>query len=154
LWRHQRSLALQHDFEAAKDVKARAEELQRRETIEAQNRAMKSVRQNYGQLLLKQKREIECTRANNLRKIKAMELEMTRAKEAAEKLNKQVELRIKDQRPPLKRSVLPPPSGSQKDGLSAGRRGTRARSGLNEPTAAQLDVKIGNIKAVLGVKSK
>jgi hypothetical protein len=150
LWRHQKTLALQHDFEGAKDIKARADELQRRETVDAQTRAMNSVRQHYELLLLKQKREIECAKANNLRKIKAMELEMNKAKEAAERLNKQVEIRMKDQRPPLKRSVLPRLQRAQRDGTSGGRRALRPRAALNEQISGQLDIKIGNIKAVLG----
>jgi hypothetical protein len=155
LWRLQKSLAFQHEFDAAKDAKARAEELQRRETMDAQSRAMKSVRQNYEQLLQRQKREIECAKANDIRKLKALEIEMKKEKEAVEKLNKQVETRIKDQRPPLKRSGLPPLQAAQRDGSSQLlRRAGRPRSGLNEQGGAQLDVKITNIKAVLGGKSK
>jgi hypothetical protein len=47
------------------------------------------VRQNYEQLLLKQRRESECANANDGRKLRSLEFEMTKEKEAVGKFNRQ-----------------------------------------------------------------
>jgi hypothetical protein len=66
LWKLQKSLALQHNFEESKQVKQYAEDLQKQETLEAQKRAMRSVQRNYEKLLWRQKRELECADANDV----------------------------------------------------------------------------------------
>jgi hypothetical protein len=152
-WRMQKKLALQHDFDAAKQLKARCDEMQRAETAEAERRAMRSVQQNYEQLLARQKREVECAAANDARKLKQMEAERRREKEAVEKLNRQVETRLRDRRPPLKRSGAPQNSREITSHLV--KRQARIKSGLGEASVGgQLDVKISDIKAVLVGKPK
>jgi hypothetical protein len=144
----QKNLALQHNFEGAKQVKERAKELQRQETDEAQKRAMRSVQQNYEKLCFRQRREIECAEANDIRKLKQMENEMKREKEAAEKLNKQAELRMKEQRMTLKRPVIP--TNSRAASAEMARWTRKTRSGL----AVALEVNLPDLKAVLGGRGK
>jgi hypothetical protein len=106
---------------------------------------MAAVRQNYEQLLLKQKREFECAKANDVRKLKALELEMTKEKEAVDRLNKQVETRMKDRKSISKKSVLPP--------LKA-RRNEKPRTPMAEQGTGQLEVRLCNVKAMLADKVK
>lgn len=113
LWKLQKGLALQHDFEGAKEMKARAEQLQKQETDEAQKRAISSVKVNYEKLVVKQQRELECAVANGKRKISQMEIEMKKDLENRDKLSKQVEIRMKEYRQPLKKSRLPPLNSTQ-----------------------------------------
>lgn len=156
LWRLQKGLALQHNFEGAKEVKQRAEELQRQETEEAQKRAMKSIQRNYEKLIVKQKREIECANANTVRKVQQMEVERTKDKEVKEKLNRQVESRLKERRQPLKKSTLPPLSANSREATpSYMTRRARNRGNLQADAPSQaLDIKIPNIKAVIGTKGR
>ena len=153
LWKLQKALALQHDFEGAKEMKAKAEALQKQETIEAQKRAIASVKQNYEMLVIKQQRELDCAVANGKRKVSQMRGEMKKDLENKEKLNKQVEIKMKEWRPPLKKSNLPPLAREIQS--PQGRRvGSRSRSRQQEPTVTALDVKITNIRSVLGARPK
>jgi hypothetical protein len=149
----QKKLALQHDFAAAKKLKAHCEEMQRAETAEAQRRAMRSVQQNYEQLLARQKREVECAAANDARKLKQMEGERTKEVDAVQKLNRQVETRLRDKRPPLKRSAVP--QNSRETTAHLVKRQARLKNGLGEASVGgQLDVKIPDIRAVVVGKPK
>lgn len=199
LWKLQKGLALQHDFEGAKAMKLKAEKLQKQETDEAQKRAIASVKVNYEKLVVKQQRELECAVANGKRKISQMELEMKKDLENKDKLSKQVETRIKEYRQPLKKSRLPPlnstqiqtalnqiqiqplnsgqtpnssnVSSSQNESLSSSSaqrdtttsalskravasRAKKKRIGSQVEQTAVLDVKIANIRSVLGEKSR
>ena len=155
LWKLQKGLALQHNFEGAKEVKQRAEELQRQETEEAQKRAMRSIQRNYEKLIVKQKREIECANANTVRKVQQMEVERTKDKEVKEKLNRQVESRLKERRPPLKKSTLPPLSANSRETTPYMTRRARNRGNLQADAPSQaLEIKIPNIKAVIGTKGR
>jgi hypothetical protein len=146
LWRLQKSLAFQHNFEAAKEVKQKAEALQQKETAEAQKRAMRSVQVHYDHLLLQQKREVECIQANDARKLAQLEGDMQREKEAVCKLNRQVETRLRDRRPPLKRGG---PLPGRVEVVSQLSKRTRPKSGFGEG-ASPLVVKLPDIKTVLG----
>jgi hypothetical protein len=127
--------------------------MQRAETAEAQRRAMRSVQQNYEQLLARQKREVECADANDARKLKQMEGDRKREKEAVEKLKRQVETRLRDKRPPLKRSGGTHNSRETTSHLV--KRQTRIKTGLGDASVGgQLDVKIPDLKAVLVGKPK
>lgn len=201
LWKLQKGLALQHDFEGAKAMKLRAEKLQKQETDEAQQRAIASVKVNYEKLVVKQQRELECAVANGKRKISQMEIEMKKDLENKDKLSKQVETRIKEYRQPLKKSRLPPLNSSQIQSalnqiqiqpLNSGQtpssnsnmstpqsesslssssaqrdtttsalskravasRAKKKRIGNQVEQTAVLDVKIANIRSVLGDKSR
>jgi hypothetical protein len=151
LWRLQKSLALQHNFEEAKTVKQHAEELQKQETNEAQKRAMHSVQQHYEKLLLKQKKELQCLEANDLRKLKQMECEMKKEKEAVQKLNKQVESRMRDKRVPLKRMILR--SNSRETTAPFLKRESRTKSCLDRSSTA-LEVRMPDLRAVLRGRGK
>lgn len=176
LWKLQKGLALQHDFEGAKELKQKAAELQKIETAEAQQRAINSVKVNYEKLVMKQRRELDCAIANGQRKIVQLEQEMKRDLETRDKISKQMEVKIKEWRRPLKKSCLPPlnsnsPSQNQyipnslleenstvqrdittsalsKRVVASGAKKSRAKSKM-EPSAV-LDVKITNIRSVLG----
>jgi hypothetical protein len=150
LWQLQKSLAIQHNFEAAKKVKHTAEALQQKETAEAQKRAMRSVQVHYDQLLLQQRREVECTQANSARKLAQLEAEMQREREAVCKLNRQVETRLRDRRPPAKRGATLP---GRADAPSQLAKRDRPKSGFGDG-ASQLVVKLPDIKPVLGARPR
>jgi hypothetical protein len=111
LWRLQKSLAQQRQFAEAKHVKKQAEELQRQETAEAEKRAIRSIQQHYMRMILRQKKELECAEAHDARKLRQMEAEMKREKEAAQKLNKQMETRIMDRRTERRQPAIAIPAG-------------------------------------------
>lgn len=150
MWRIQKRLALAHDFEGAKEMKARADELQKKETEDAQRRAILSVQQNYEKLIEKQKRELECAKANGERKIKSLENQYIKEKEAREKLEKQVEVRMNEQKraPQRKGSCLP--SLNREIPTRAARTRSAFRKAEEAKPTIQLDVKLTNIRSVLG----
>jgi hypothetical protein len=151
MWRLQKSLALQHDFEDAKTVKHHAEELQRQETNEAQKRAMRSVQQHYEKLLMRQKRESECLEANDVRKLKQMESEMKKEKEAVQKLSKQVESRMREKRAPLKRLTIA--TNSREATATVVKRPSRTPSCV-ETNSTALEVRMPDLRAMLGERCK
>lgn len=150
MWRIQKRLALAHDFEGAKEMKTRADELQKKETEEAQRRAILSVQQNYEKLIEKQKRELECAKANGERKIKSLENQYIKEKEAREKLEKQVEVRMNEQkRAPQRKGSCLPPLNREIPTRAARTRSAFRKAEEAKPTV-QLDVKLTNIRSVLG----
>jgi hypothetical protein len=140
-------LALQHDFKGAQEVKRQVDELQRRETVEAEKMALKSVQQNYEKLLVMQKRELECAEANDIRKLKQMENEMQRERETVQKLNWQVETRINNKRSPFKKSGLPVNSRETIAQIVS-------RKGRPNSEAQRLDIRLPDIRTVLAGKAK
>jgi hypothetical protein len=80
LWKLQKTLAQQHQFEEAKQVKKEAEDRQKQEAIEAEKRATQSIHQIYAKMVLRQNRELECAEACDTRKLKQMEIDMKRNK--------------------------------------------------------------------------
>jgi hypothetical protein len=81
-----------------------------------------------------------------------MESEMKREKEAVQKLNKQVESRMKDRRLPAKRSGFAP--NSREPSVYLAKRITRTKSGAGDVMSGALDLKIPDVKAVLGARGK
>ena len=150
LKKQQKTLAMDHDFEAAKIAKAEVDRLQAIETAEAQSRAIEAIKHNYQALLDRQAREIECAKALTERKIAEMQTSKEKELDANQKLVNQLEVRLKEAKASKKGSCLPPlgQSTPKNPGVSAKQMSQFRRS----PEKMQLDVKIADIKGIFNNK--
>lgn len=146
----QRELALAHDFDGAKQAKKSAEELQQLETLEAQKRAMESVKLNYQQLVERHEREMHCHVENSRRKIATMEAEMEKMDDANQKLLRQPEGKLKGIK--VKKCVYSPEnSRSGKIPTTATRKELQYRSAKEtQPLDIKVDMTVALAKAKRG----
>ncbi|OHT12010.1 hypothetical protein TRFO_18298 [Tritrichomonas foetus] len=151
----QKILALAHDFENAKEVKKKADELQRLETIEAQRNAVSHIKQLYEQMLEKQHLQIECFNDNKNRKIQTLMSRLENEKESYLKLKKQLELRLKEAQskktnlPQLRKSA--PPSNIGQPSLLAIRHLVNYKK-ATEMSQLEIQLTDVNVKSVLNSK--
>lgn len=145
--RQQKHLALNHEFELAKHLKAEADLLQAKETEEAKKRAADAMRSAYCVLLEKQARELECFEKNSDRKLQIITSEKERELNSIENSRKGLVNRMNDK----KRSVvLVPHVGEPR--LHMTRTRTASRISRNNNEIQKLDVKITDFKSI--VKSR
>ena len=86
LRRQQKSLALTKNFAEAKLFKQKADELQKKEAVEAEKRAIVSIRNGYQLLLEKHQKEIQCFDEHEQRSLTYIKTEKMKMIEPLEKL--------------------------------------------------------------------
>ncbi|OHT16947.1 hypothetical protein TRFO_12838 [Tritrichomonas foetus] len=145
----QKSLALAHKFEEAKDVKSEADQMQKAETVQAQRRAIEYIRSSYAQLLEKHQQQLECATENGKRKIRALEEQLNRENLANRNLIRQLELRLKETKT-KKGSCLPPlnSSGCKKPPSKSAMKQLAKYRHTQQIT--MLEVKLTNIQKIVG----
>lgn len=147
--RIQKSLALAHKFEEAKEVKIEADQLQKHETVEAKRNAVYCIKKSYATLLEKQNLQLECAKENADRKVRALEEKLEKENSINRLLTRQLELKLKETKS-KKPCSLPPlnANGAKK----APSRSTLKQMAVFKSTqqVSQLNVRLNNIQKIVG----
>lgn len=148
--RVQKKMALAHEFDQAKLMKAQAERLQREETQKGQQRAMETIRALYEQLLTKQQQQLWCTQTNAERKLQLLRDEMAKEKEVNGYVTRRLESQLKETR--TRKSGLPALRTSGTNMPQSKMARTQLLKYKTDPEIKQLDIKLTNIKSVMTMK--
>lgn len=141
----QRNLALAHDFEAAKMLKDKVNQLQADESLLAQKRVMDAIKQNYQVLIEKHMREKDCLLLNSRRKQKTIQKKLKTEIEANILFENQLKQKIADN---SKKKVNPCPIISAPGKPQIFRR-IRRPGNDSKTDQAVLHIQLGNVKHLL-----
>lgn len=151
LRRIQKSLALAHKFDEAKSVKLEGDRLQREETIEAQHRAIQHIKKTYAQLIDRQQQQLDCAMLFGQRKVRTVEGESIKEKEAHNNLTKQLQTKLQETKARARSSLPPLQSSGSKIPQSKATRNQLMKY-KKSPDVTLLNVRLTNLKSVMTMK--
>jgi hypothetical protein len=146
--RIQKELALAHRFEDAKAIKVEADRLQARETAAAERRALEHVRAAWVLMLERQQQQMACATQFGQRRIRRVEDEATREREANINLARQLRLRLEETR--HKRPEALPPGAPK--AMPSKTTLQKLRSYKKARTVSVLDVRLTNLNKIFKAK--
>ncbi|OHT02006.1 hypothetical protein TRFO_31028 [Tritrichomonas foetus] len=152
LRRMQKNQAMTMDFVQAKQLKLKADKLQKEETLIAKQKAAEAMKNEYKCLIERQQREIQLWNQNWDRKKTTLEAEKSSEENANFNLKKQLTTRLNGPKIPKKQSVTFPITSSRNLGSSFGMYSGKTRTMMNEyryrPEPAKLDLRPAEVKAI------
>jgi hypothetical protein len=149
--RIQKELALAHKFEDAKAMKAAADRVQARETAAAEQRALEHVRAAWALLLERQRQQITCATEFGQRRIRRVEEEATREREANTNLARQLKLRLEETKQ-RKAGTLPPLQAGGAKALPSKATLQKLRSYKTARSVPMLDVRLTDLSRIFKPK--